>query len=103
MDRIKMFNRLNVTSNTEYEAVSTKVDAENATYNDADLSVRCLVKGIFADALAQIQPLLADGETLPEFKVSISSRDSIQEGQDDIVTSEYPTKTQFCWHHRVPI
>ena len=103
VERCKMLRYLTVKSDCKFETHSNKEDVENALYNENDLTVKCMVKGIFADALVQMNSLLEEGEVLPEFRVSLATGGSEGDVGGEVITSDYPVKTQYHWHHRAPI
>ena len=103
VERCKMLGYLTVKSDCRFETLSNKEVVENALYNENDLTVKCKVKGIFADALVHMKSLLEEGEVLPEFRVSLATQGSEGDIGGEVITSGYPIKTQYRWHHRAPI
>ena len=81
----------------------TNPAVESALYNECDLSVACLIHGIFADAQAKIEELLQDGEEAPKFNATLGTEDAIKDASGDLVDMEYPSKKRFAWYHKVPV
>jgi len=105
LERSKAWDRVTVDKKLNYVAMEgcTNPAAEAALYSESDLSVSCVLHGIFADALVQIAELLQDGERAPEFNVALGTSDLVGNVDGNDVEMEYPTKKQFKWYHRVPV
>ena len=103
--RGEMWNKVEIQHEVGYVASETclSADAEKSFYDECDLNVACLVKGVFADALVQIGELLQENEIAPDFKVTMGTSDSVAEAPGSVVETEPPTKEMFKWFNRIPV
>lgn len=105
LERGKMWDKIKVEKKLNYVPIekSPNPAAEAALYSECDLGVSCILHGIFADALVQIEELLQEGEKAPEFHVALGTHGMINDIDGKEVEMEYPTKKRFKWYHRVPV
>ena len=105
LDRGKMWDKIKVDKKLSYVPIENSPNpaAEAALYSECDLGVSCILHGIFADALVQIEELLQEGEKAPEFHVALGTQSMMDDMDGKEVEMEYPTKKRFKWYHRVPV
>lgn len=103
--RARVWNTVSVENKISFNSVKSCSNpaTEAALYSECDLSVACLIHGIFADAQAKIEDLLLEGEEAPKFNVTLGTEDVTKEASGDKVDMEYPSKKRFEWYHKVPV
>ena len=98
-DKVEMKNEMKFTPVQD----STDPTIEAAFYHETDLTVSCIIHGLFADAISEIEGLLKLGEEMPLFTATVGTPDVAAESPGEKMDFTVPSKKGFKWYQRNPV
>lgn len=94
---------VNSTFNIDGSENFTNENAALALISECDVTVSCLLNGLFAEAANEIKELIEPEEQIPNFQVSIGTTNELENCPGEKVDLNEVNKKNFKWYNRTPV